>query len=62
MDVIEQEYWDRGERDALAYAKAYAAHDGVIWETAIATLLRPPAGGRLPSSHPAHPDGGQRPS
>ncbi|MDE1566739.1 dihydroorotase [Aquabacter sp. P-9] len=40
MDVIEQEYWARGERDALAYAKAYAAHDGVIWETAIATLLR----------------------
>ncbi|HYI04050.1 MAG TPA: dihydroorotase family protein [Reyranella sp.] len=40
MDVIEQTYWARGERDALAYAKAYAAHDGVIWETAIATLLR----------------------
>jgi len=40
MDVIEKEFWDRGERDALAYAKAYAAHDGVIWETAIATLLR----------------------
>lgn len=40
MDVIEQEFWARGERDALAYAKAYAAHDGVIWETAIATLLR----------------------
>jgi dihydroorotase len=40
MDVIEQTYWDRGERDALAYARAYAAHDGVIWETAIATLLR----------------------
>ncbi|CAH1651053.1 Dihydroorotase [Hyphomicrobiales bacterium] len=40
MDVIEQEYWARGERDALAYAKAYAAYDGVIWETAIATLLR----------------------
>ncbi|MDX2142049.1 MAG: dihydroorotase family protein [Rhodospirillaceae bacterium] len=40
MDVIEKKYWDRGERDALAYAKAYAAHDGVIWETAIATLLR----------------------
>jgi len=40
MDVIEQKYWQRGERDALAYAKAYAAHDGVIWETAIATLLR----------------------
>ncbi|MEI7298362.1 dihydroorotase family protein [Paraburkholderia tropica] len=40
MDVIEQAYWKRGERDALAYAKAYAAYDGVIWETAIATLLR----------------------
>lgn len=40
MDVIEKEYWQRGERDALAYAKAYAAHDGLIWETAIATLLR----------------------
>lgn len=40
MDVIEKRFWERGERDALAYAKAYAAHDGVIWETAIATLLR----------------------
>ncbi len=40
MDVIEQKYWDRGERDALAYARAYAAHDGVIWESAIGTLLR----------------------
>lgn len=40
MDVIEKKFWDRGERDALAYAKAYAAHDGVIWEAAIATLLR----------------------
>jgi dihydroorotase len=40
MDHIEAKFWDRGERDALAYAKAYAAHDGLIWETAIATLLR----------------------
>ncbi|WP_308798462.1 dihydroorotase [Agromyces silvae] len=40
MDHIEAQYWERGERDALAYAKAYAAHDGLIWETAIATLLR----------------------
>jgi dihydroorotase len=40
MDSIEKEYWGRQERDALAYAKAYAAHDGLIWETAIATLLR----------------------
>ncbi|MDQ1701822.1 MAG: dihydroorotase [Frankiaceae bacterium] len=40
MDHIEKAFWDRGERDALAYAKAYAAHDGLIWETAIAMLLR----------------------
>ncbi|HIV57211.1 MAG TPA: dihydroorotase family protein [Candidatus Stackebrandtia faecavium] len=40
MDHVEQKFWDRGEYDALAYAKAYAAHDGLIWETAIATLLR----------------------
>lgn len=40
MGVIEQEYWRRGERDALAYAKAYAAYDGVIWDTAVAVLLR----------------------
>jgi dihydroorotase len=40
MDVIEQGYWARGERDALAYARAYAAGDGVIWETAIGVLLR----------------------
>lgn len=40
MDHIEQQFWARGERDALAYAKAYAAHDGLIWESAIGTLLR----------------------
>ena len=40
MDHIEQAFWARGERDALAYAKAYAAHDGLIWETAIGMLLR----------------------
>lgn len=40
MDAIEQKFWARGERDALAYARAYAAHDGVIWESAIGTLIR----------------------
>jgi dihydroorotase len=40
MDAIEQEYWDRGERDFRAYAKAYAHDDGVIWDTAVAVLLR----------------------
>ena len=40
MDHIERGYWDRGERDYRAYAKAYAAHDGIIWDTAAALLLR----------------------
>lgn len=40
MDHIEQSFWARGEHDARAYAKAYAAHDGLIWETAIGMLLR----------------------
>ena len=33
-------FWARGERDCRAYAKAYAAHDGIIWDTAAALLLR----------------------
>jgi dihydroorotase len=40
MDHIERQYWDRGEHDFRAYAKAYAAHDGIIWDTAAALLLR----------------------
>jgi dihydroorotase len=40
MDHIEQEMWDRGERDARAYARAYGAYSGVAWDTAIALLLR----------------------
>lgn len=40
MTHIEEAYWARGERDALAYAKAYASHDGLIWESAIGLLLR----------------------
>ncbi len=40
MTHIEEAFWARGERDALAYAKAYAAHDGLIWESAIGLLLR----------------------
>jgi dihydroorotase len=40
MAHIEQGFWDRGERDARAYAKAYAAYDGIIWDTAVAVLLR----------------------
>jgi dihydroorotase len=40
MKHIEEGFWARGERDAQAYAKAYAAHDGIIWDTAAALLLR----------------------
>jgi dihydroorotase len=40
MAHIEEGFWKRGERDALAYAKAYAAYDGLIWDTAVAVLLR----------------------
>jgi dihydroorotase len=40
MDAIEREYWERGERDFRAYARAYAHDDGVIWDTAVAVLLR----------------------
>jgi dihydroorotase (multifunctional complex type) len=40
MDVIEQKYWARGDRSPQAYAKAYRDFDGIIWDTAIATLVR----------------------
>jgi dihydroorotase len=40
MDHIEAGFWARDERDFRAYAKAYAAHDGIIWDTAAALLLR----------------------
>jgi dihydroorotase len=40
MSVIEQEFWERGERDFRAYAKAYASYDGLIWDTAVGVLLR----------------------
>jgi dihydroorotase len=40
MDHIERGFWERGERDFRAYAKAYSAYDGIIWDTATALLLR----------------------
>ncbi len=40
MDVIEQRYWQRGDHSPQAYAKAYRDFDGIIWDTAIATLMR----------------------
>ena len=40
MSHIEHGFWNRGERDFRAYARAYAAYDGIIWDTAAALLLR----------------------
>ena len=40
MTAIEERFWERGERDYRAYARAYAAHDGIIWDSAAALLLR----------------------
>lgn len=40
MTHIEHEFWDRGERDYRAYAKAYAAYDGIIWDVAASVLIR----------------------
>jgi dihydroorotase len=40
MDYIEKQYWDRGENTPQGYASAYASRNGVIWDTAIAGVLR----------------------
>lgn len=40
MDVIEQGFWEAGDRSPWAYGKTLAAEDGLIWDTATATLLR----------------------
>jgi dihydroorotase len=40
MDYIEGEIIGRGENTPQGYAKAYAAREGVIWDTAVDTLIR----------------------
>lgn len=40
MDVVEQSYWDKGDRSPRAYGETLAVDDGIIWDTATATLLR----------------------
>jgi dihydroorotase len=59
MDVIEQRYWQRGDRSPQAYAKAYRDFDGIIWDTAIATLLRfqKATGAKLHILHTSTPGG-----
>jgi dihydroorotase (multifunctional complex type) len=40
MDYIEKKYWDAGENTPQGYAQAYAARNGVIWDTAVEVVLR----------------------
>lgn len=40
MDYVEGEYLARGENTPTAYAQAYAARSGVIWDTAIDVVIR----------------------
>ena len=40
MDHVEQGYWKQDDRSPEAYAKTLAAYDGIIWDTATATLIR----------------------
>lgn len=40
MDYIEGDYLARGENTPQGYASAYAARNGVIWDTAIDVVLR----------------------
>ena len=40
MDYIEGVYLERGENTPQGYAQAYAARNGVIWDTAVDVVLR----------------------
>ncbi|MEA2650452.1 MAG: dihydroorotase [Chloroflexota bacterium] len=40
MSRFEQAVWARGEHGPLAYASAQRTHDGLVWNTAIMTLLQ----------------------
>ena len=40
MDVVEQRFWKVGDRSPEAYAKTLASYDGLIWDSAVATIIR----------------------
>lgn len=40
MDYVERGYLARGENTPAAYARAYAAREGVIWDTACDVIIR----------------------
>ena len=59
MDEIEGRYWKKEDRSPQAYAKAYRDYDGIIWDTAMATLFRmqKALGARLHILHMTTPEG-----
>jgi hypothetical protein len=40
MAALERPYHERGERDYRAYARAFASHEGIVWDTAAALVVR----------------------
>jgi dihydroorotase len=40
MSTVEERYWREGKRSPEDYVRAQRAYDGLIWDTAIATLVR----------------------
>jgi dihydroorotase len=40
MRALEAPYHARGERDYRAYARAFASHEGIVWDTASALVVR----------------------
>lgn len=40
QDTVEGRFWARGETDHLAYARAYGAYDSMVWDSAVAYLVR----------------------
>jgi dihydroorotase len=40
MKAIEAPYFERGERDYRAYAKAFASYEGIVWDTASSLVTR----------------------
>ena len=40
MAAIERPYHERGERDYRAYARAFASHEGIVWDTASSLVVR----------------------
>ena len=56
MDVVEQGFWKVDDRSPEAYAKTLASYDGLIWDSAIGTILRMAEATGLPPSYCAYPD------